>query len=251
MSEGDRAGDRETESDSLGGVETLLGTGEGLEQGRDLLSGDAGACVGDLEYRAVGLLDRADSDPATRVVVAHGIVDEVGDHALEQHAIAAGQCGLERGVDRDLVLIDRRLRTVERVLGSGGEINRFLGCRSHLADGERQERLDGGFGPLDGSVDSGRHRLQLLGRPVRLGERDLDRGSHRRERRAQLVRRVGDESLLTGERGIEPLEHHVEGVGQLLELVIGAGERETLTEPQLGSPLRDLGDRPHRPQRPP
>ena len=65
------------------------------------------------------------------------------------------------------------------------------------------------------------------------------------------MRRVGDESLLAGERGIEPLEHHVEGVGQLLELVIGAGEREALTEPQLGRPPRGLGDRPHRPQRPP
>ena len=58
----------------------------------------------------------------------------------------------KRGFDFDMALIDRRMLGVERVLGSGGEINRFVGCRNHLADGERQQRLDGGVGALDGSL---------------------------------------------------------------------------------------------------
>src|SRR5947209_19608673 len=64
----DCVGDRQAEPYSVRVVETLIGAGEGLEQSWDLLGGDARPCVGDLEYRAVGLLDRADSDPATRVV---------------------------------------------------------------------------------------------------------------------------------------------------------------------------------------
>jgi hypothetical protein len=51
-----------------------------------------------------------------------------------------------------------------------------------------------------GSADAGRHQFQLLRRPVRLGQGDVDGGPHHGQRGAQLVRGVRDESALRGER---------------------------------------------------
>jgi hypothetical protein len=59
--------------------------------------------------------------------VARRVLDEVGDHALEQHRVAAGERGLQRGFDADVALINRRAHRVERVLGGRGEINRLPG----------------------------------------------------------------------------------------------------------------------------
>ena len=235
MRAGDRAGDRQAEPDAVCGVETLVGTGERLEQGRDLLGGMLGPVLAisktalsacwtvRIPIQPSGTLCRTAFSTRLATIRSSSTRSPLG---------GAGSSAASTSMS---ALIDRCMRGVERVLGGGGEVNRFMGCRAELAGGERQERLDGGFGPLDRAVDPSRHRLQLLGRPRRLRERDLDRRSHRGQRRAQLVRGVGDEPLLAGESGIEPLEHHVEGVGQLLELVIGAGQREALTEPQLGS----------------
>ena len=55
-----------------------------------------------------------------------------------------------------------------------------------------------------------------------------------RQRRAQLVRGVGDEPPLPVERAVEPLEHRVERVGELLDLVVGAGQRDPLVQPAVG-----------------
>ena len=67
-----------------------------------------------------------------------------------------------------------------------------------------------------------------------------------RQRGAQLVGCVGCESLLFGDVCLEPREEAVDGVGEILELVVGPGEREALVQVALG----DLPcGRRHRPQR--
>lgn len=53
---------------------------------------------------------------------------------------------------------------------------------------------------------------------------DLQEGAVDRERGPQLVRGVRDEPLLGGEGPLQPVQHLVEGVGELLELVVGAVE---------------------------
>ncbi len=57
---------------------------------------------------------------------------------------------------------------------------------------------------------------------------DLDRRSDRRDRAAQLVRRVGHESSLPLGRVLEPLQHRVHGARQLVDLVTGARLRDAL-----------------------
>jgi hypothetical protein len=54
---------------------------------------------------------------------------------------------------------------------------------------------------------------------VRFGEHDVIGRTHDGERGAQLVAGVGDELPLARESSLEAIEHVVEGVGQLAELV--------------------------------
>ena len=64
----------------------------------------------------------------------------------------------------------------------------------------------------------------------RVGERHLQQGPVDRQRGAQLVRRVGDEAPLGFEGCLQPAEELVEGVAESFELVVGAGQREPLSE---------------------
>ena len=64
----------------------------------------------------------------------------------------------------------------------------------------------------------GRGRIGELG----LGEVDLELGADPRQRAAQLVRRVGDETLLAADRVLEAVEGLVHRAGEPVDLVAGA-----------------------------
>ena len=76
------------------------------------------------------------------------------------------------------------------------------------------------------------------GHGLGLGQRDVERGPHRGQRGAQLVRGVGDEPALRGERVLQPLEQPVDGVAEFLELVSRAGARPAARP---GCPRRSAG----------
>jgi hypothetical protein len=65
------------------------------------------------------------------------------------------------------------------------------------------------------------------------------------------VRRVGGEAALRVEGGVEPREHPVEGVGQLLELVVRPLQGDPLVQGALGQALGGRGDPLQRAQHPP
>jgi hypothetical protein len=85
---------------------------------------------------------------------------------------------------------------------------------------------------------------------VRVGERDLDQGSLAGQRRAQLVRGVGDKLTLRLERSVEPRKQVIEGVPEFLELVLGAVEGQALVQTGGGDPSGRAGDGPDRSQHP-
>ena len=85
-------------------------------------------------------------------------------------------------------------------------------------------------------------------RGLRLGERELDLGLHQRERRAQLVARVGDERALAFEGGFEPGEHLVQPAAEPCDLVVcpGDGRRRPGLAAEIvaaRSPIRSTGRR--------
>jgi hypothetical protein len=81
---------------------------------------------------------------------------------------------------------------------------------------------------------------------VRIVASHVEEGLRDRQRGAQLVGGVGCESLLFGDVCLEPREEAVDGVGEILQLVTGPGEREALVQVALGD--LPCGHR-HRPQR--
>ena len=77
----------------------------------------------------------------------------------------------------------------------------------------------------------------------------LEVGPQRGERRAQLVRGVGDELALRPLRALERLEHRVERGRQARDLVIPAGRDPPREVARAGHVLRRLGELGHRPDR--
>ena len=83
---------------------------------------------------------------------------------------------------------------------------------------------------VDGRADVGRHAAEVGGGAVGVVEYDVDGCSHDGERGTQLVRGVGDEPPLAVEGALEPVEHVVEGLGQLVELVARTLQRDPRRE---------------------
>ena len=90
---------------------------------------------------------------------------------------------------------------------------------------------------------------QLGGVGVRVGERDLDLGADDRQRRAQLVARVGHEAALAVEGGGQAVEHPVDGVREVAQLVLGAAHLDPLVHPLLRDAPGEPGHPPQRRQR--
>ena len=79
---------------------------------------------------------------------------------------------------------------------------------------QRQQLLRQPRGALQAASEFGKRRLALGVAGSAFGELRLQ--MHRRERRAQLVRRIGDERALRGQRLPKAFEQSVEGVDQRL-----------------------------------
>ena len=82
-----------------------------------------------------------------------------------------------------------------------------------------------------------------------IGEQDVGFTAHDRERRAELVGDLGREAPLRDERLFQTVEHVVEGVGEILELVVGSVQidaRGEIVRRRGAGPLRDQPDRSQR-----
>ena len=103
------------------------------------------------------------------------------------------------------------------------------------------------FGEVDRSgVDGVEAVDEVAIAAVRILAGHVEQRLRDRQRGAQLVGRVGGESLLFGDVCLEPREEAVDGVGEILQLVAGPREREALVQVPLGDLPRG---RRHRAQR--
>jgi hypothetical protein len=248
VGDADRTRDGQPEADAACGLGTQAA--EGLGQRGHRVAGDQGAAVRDAQHRAPVHATGGDLDPAAGLVVLDRVVDQVPHHPLDELLVAGGLGRGELGLHGQPEPGDAGRGQLQSVLGHGAEVEQLAGDRTLIADRQRQQRLDHGLGLVDGPADAHGHVLQLLGIPARLGQRDVDGGAHDGQRGAQLVRGVRDEAALGGERAVEAFQHVVERVGELLELVLGAGEGQPLPQVLVRGAAGGLGDGPHRPQHP-
>jgi hypothetical protein len=103
-----------------------------------------------------------------------------------------------------------------------------------LDSSQRQEARDQRLAAADGLVHDGSHVTQVTLARIWIVKSIFDLRPHNRERRAQLVGGIRDEAALTRKRLVEAIEHRVERVGELSQLVGGALERDPLTKIALG-----------------
>jgi hypothetical protein len=158
------------------------------------------------------------------------VVEQVRDQPLDQRSVADDRSALQLAVEAQPAAGDLIAALVEDLAGELVEQQRFVLLDAALAARERQQRADRALllladreHPLTGGA-------QRSGGGVWIGQADLEDRALQRQRRAQLVRGVGDELALRGERGLEPLEQLVEGVAELAQLVVGPVEREALVQ---------------------
>jgi hypothetical protein len=206
-------GDREPQP----GPRTLRvpAAGEALEHQLALLRRDPGAVVVDQQLGAapVGRRDRHD-DRSVRAPVACGVLEQV----VEQHPQALGLTPQQRPGGRRLEpRVDPRMsraRTDHRAVGQLAEVD-VLGPRRRpgLTAGELLQLLHEGGEPVGVALG----RTGRAGREVRV---------QARERRAQLVPRVGGEPPGAGQRRLatgggrgEALEHRVHVAGERVDLL--------------------------------
>ena len=236
---GNRLDDGEAETEAVAvvgasGIESL----EWLEDPLELARRDLRAGVGDGEDGVTVAGVGCEADAAAVDVVVDGVAEEVGDEPLDEARVAGRLRRLERGVEREAVVI----------CGGGGgradrgEVDGLLAVEAALAAGEREQRFDQTFLLLaDGEellagvpvgVDAG----------VGIAEGELEQGALEGERGAQLVGGVGDELSLRLEGGFEPAEQSVDGGAELLELVVGSFEVEPAVEVAGGDVAGGVGD---------
>ena len=172
--------------------------------------------------RAVGG-GRGELDPTASV--PKGVVDQVPERLLEPEAIGlhteavsgppehvrppveAADDAREELVDVDVLDAERdpasvAARDQEQVLGELREALRLARRRGH--------------------------RGPQFGDRARLARGQLELGAEQRERRPQLVARVGDELPLTLEGRLEPVEHLVQRRPEPLQLIAGRRHRQPL-----------------------
>ena len=94
-----------------------------------------------------------------------------------------------------------------------------------LGAGEQQHVVDQPGRPGDLRRDQPLDPAHLLGVRVLLGRQHLQLAGDDRQRRAQLMRGVGDELALGGERLGQPVEHVVEGLGEHVDLAAAEARR--------------------------
>ena len=89
----DRGDDGQSEPDASAVADSSLQAREGFEQGRHCRLRHERPAVGDGDVRRVVVGARYDSYRASGEVVADGVVEQVGDEALEQDPVAEGGGG--------------------------------------------------------------------------------------------------------------------------------------------------------------
>ena len=174
----------------------------------------------------IGVLDRVAGEVPQRLSepVRIGVQRPVGDRPELEPAIR-GQAHAVPDVRDERAHVD--------LLGAQEVGPLGLGEHQQVVDEPRDPRDLGQHQPLDA--------IQLGARRVLLGGEHLELPADDRERRAQLVRSVGDERALAGERLGETVEHPVERLGQDPDLV-AAVVRDLHPRPQIAG--IDAGRRP-------
>ena len=168
------------------------------------------------------------TDPAVPDPVLH----QVHHHLVQQHLVALDNRLREVAGHLDTRGAGLRRQRRQRGPRHGGEIHRIHLDRPVVQRGQAQQRLDDVDAAL---VRLGQtfHQLRDV-LMIRIGRRHLEHRLHHRVRRPQLVRRVRREPPVLLERPLQPVQHLVERVRQVGELVADPGQPDPVVQRPTG-----------------
>ena len=249
---GDRVDDRQAKAGAArAGV--AAAAHEALEHATLELGRDAGTVVLDHERGPAVADPGGGADVRARWGVAERVLEQVEDQPVQVVADALDHRRL--GIERDLVILDARSELGGGVGETLGEVGRTP--RLQAADVGARQQQQVGDEPAHAARRAQR-RLRRFGLlAVEFVGQQLEVGQHARQRRAQLVRGVGDELALARERRlalgagrVQRPEHRFERARQLGDLVLGLGvgdaQRRVARALDLTRCLCQLDDRTHR-----
>jgi hypothetical protein len=182
--------------------------------------------------------------------LCRSVVDQVGHHPFSQEGVAFDERRPCVGLDVHAQAVELEAPGVKHPFGERRKIDPLPMVEAALAAGQGEQ----GFEEPCLFLAGGEHLLACctptFDRGGRVGQRNLQQGPLRGERAAQFVGRVGHKVVLGFEGRFEPGEEVIEGVGQLLELLVGTVKAKTLVQVGGRDPLGGSSDLPQRAQHP-
>ncbi len=221
MATNDVAHNREAEPGSATRGADSVQPNEPLEDPGPVGLGNSGAIVYHPEDHGIRAPRDRDVDPVRRE--PQRVLVQVSDDTLELTLVAAHLRGAARRERGPNLVPAADLR-----LDQFGEVDGAQDGRRPARPGQQKEIVDGPLQAVDLLEDAAMRCLRV--RAAGAGDVDLQLRSNSRQRRAQLVRRVGGELGLTGRRLFDSVDHLVHGARQLRDLVVDRGHRNSPIE---------------------
>ena len=160
---------------------------------------------------------------------SHRIGDQVGDGTPNRRSIAAHRedLGGELLGEHQACGVGRRGELIGEMTDELGEVELFFANRTSAVAGVDEQIIDERGHALGRATHDLTRQAKFLGLGVGVGEHDIKIRSDDGERVPELVAGLVDEVPLVLERLVEPGEHVVEGVRELLQLVVRPFELDT------------------------
>ena len=213
MGFGDLTHDRQTEPSPVDG--RLPAALESLEHALLLRLGDAGTLILDRHPDPGSLTSRRDPHLGAGGRHAQGVGEQVGERLPEAADVAEGQQAGRRRVGQPHVVVGGiAVELSHRLVRQLAEIHKGEALRAGLVTGEGDQIVDDARHPVHGPVHLLGHEAVVLHGGSRVGQGRVHVAADHRQRVAQLVRGVLDESPLRVEGAIEAVQHVVESVGE-------------------------------------
>jgi len=237
MRSGDRGDDGEAKAEAIAIVVALvLEALERLKKAVDFVVRYGWPGVGYPEQRVTRASGSQDLDPPAGPVVAHGVVNQVGNEGAGQASVAYDWGRIQGWLQGELPGGRRCAGAVEGVTADGCQVEWFSVVEAALTAGQGEEGIDElrlFLAGVDHVVAGGFEGVQG---ERRVGQRDLQERLGEHDRGAQLVGGVGHEASLGVEGRFQAAEQSVDGVAEVFELVTGSLEGEAFVEGTFGDP---------------
>lgn len=215
---------------------------EALEDVFLLARGDAGPAVADLQMQHVAADRQRDRDAAAGRRVLVGVVEQVADGLQPQVAVAVGRRAVRRRLDveTDVLVGEDHIVDLAHLLEHAVEVevDERLPARALFELRDAQQRVERG----EHLVGLGDDRVDGVVAALGDAEQQFELAPQARQRRLQVVRDGVGHFAHALHQLVDLVEHVIDDGGDVVEVVVAAGDLDALLEVAAGDALAGLVD---------